>query len=721
MKFLKFLRFLIVSITTIIVLLTIVAVIAINNFDLNQYKSYASKIVEEQLGRKLIINGDAKIAISLIPTIQIFDVEFSNPTWAKNPEMVKIEKLEVQIALLPLLKKQIVVNKILLNGAVINLEINSSGDASWDFGNDSKAEIDSGTRTPVVESISKPVVDSEIATKSTGAKAKIKPEYALLAGLVVKNVEIMNAKVVYDDNGDKTSVDLNDVLFSAPSFYDEINLEYDVVYNEKKFKGSMLVGSATQFMKFNEPYPIILKTTAYGVDWDLKGGISNLKTSLTYNFDANVHNPSGNFDIPKSTLNANVSGGLNSVNLNIQELNMAKNIIQGDVFVDWSKSKPFIRANLSSPKIDLQSFDGAKNVALILPSIISSANASKLVPDVLIPYKELFILNASANIKIGELTIAPPIVANNVALNFSLHNGILKSTKINLNFADGSVNADMQVDAKKQTVMLKLNSEKMLLQSLHKEFMVNNPKDFGVISGGDVDLSINVASSGDTYRKLAQNIHGQAITIVGKSVVQTGGLNFMTGNFISQLVKILSLKSNKVVNVDLNCAVIRSDIANGRAVFPNGIAVSSKQLTIVSDGNINLINDKIKFSLSPFSGDLLDTNVAQAFTSFIEIKGTLENPKIRVDEKETLKAIVGVVATGGTSYVGSKLLLDADGSPCYTALVGTKFEKRFPKAKGVKAVGQDVYKGTTKVIDKNIDVLKKSAKDFLNSFKNLKF
>ena len=72
----------------------------IKNFDLNKYKSYASQIVEEQLGRKFSINGEASIGISLVPTLILEDVELANPSWAKNPEMVKIKKLELKFALM---------------------------------------------------------------------------------------------------------------------------------------------------------------------------------------------------------------------------------------------------------------------------------------------------------------------------------------------------------------------------------------------------------------------------------------------------------------------------------------------------------------------------------------------------------------------------------------------------------------------------------------------
>ena len=84
----------------------------------------------------------------------------------------------------------------------------------------------------------------------------------------------------------------------------------------------------------------------------------------------------------------------------------------------------------------------------------------------------------------------------------------------------------------------------MLLQNLHKEFKVDGANDFGVLSGGNVDLDIDVSSNGSTYRQLVQNLNGQVIAIVDKSVIQTGALSFMSGNFISQLLGTLKIDTS---------------------------------------------------------------------------------------------------------------------------------------------------------------------------------
>ena len=202
-------------------------------------------------------------------------------------------------------------------------------------------------------------------------------------------------------------------------------------------------------------------------------------------------------------------------------------------------------------------------------------------------------------------------------------------------------------------------------------------------------------------------------------MVYPGTLKFLDGNFITQILNALKLNQSKSQEIDLKCGVVRTDLGGGKALFPNGIVLNAAQLTIVSDGNVNLVNDKIDFSIRPFSGKLVDTNITQALSSFVKIKGTLEKPSIAIDDKQAIKTIGGV-ATAGPVFLGTQLAFDADGSPCYTALQGTPYASRFPKPTGVQAAGQDVYKDTSAAVNQGIKDLKKTGQDIIDIFRNKK-
>ena len=96
-------------------------------------KQEAQIKVKEQTGRDFTIGGD--VALSLWPTIalEMNDVALGNPGWARDKAMVSLGKLKVELAVAPLLKRQIEVKQFVLKNPVIHLEKNVDGKGNWEF------------------------------------------------------------------------------------------------------------------------------------------------------------------------------------------------------------------------------------------------------------------------------------------------------------------------------------------------------------------------------------------------------------------------------------------------------------------------------------------------------------------------------------------------------------------------------------------------------------
>ena len=699
--------------STIFILFAVLVVgvfVFIKTFDLNSYKSYAEKIVQEQLGRKLSLNGEAYLGLSLVPTVVLEDVEFANPSWAKNSQMVKVKKLDVKFAILPLLNQQIVIDKVILEEPQINLEVAKNGDTSWDF-----PALDTPQPQQSKKAESGWLISVANATETVASAENSTPD-AMLTSIVAKMVQIENGTLVYDDaqSGDKTEVIINHLDLSIPTPDDLITLNVDAFYNGEQIIANGTIGSITEILA-DKVYPINLQVKAYGMAAKANGNLNNMLSKLTYNLNLQFVNPQGNFGAPEIVFDGLVNGGLDNVKTKISQLSVAGNVMSGELDADISQKVPFIRANLQSSLIDVQKFMPQQQ-AFVLPNLVSSANAANYIPAEPIPYDVLKTVNAVFDLSVGNLIVDSAFSMQNVVVKGSLKNGILAIKPLNLSFGGGQIMSELNVNANAKSLSLKANSNNLKLQNLHKEFQVMNSSDFGIKSGGDTSLYVNLQSSGNTYRQVFENLKGQTAIVLNKSVIQTGNLSFFTGSFLTQVLDALHLKQ-KTMDMNVRCAVVRTDFANGRATFPQGIAMNAAQMTLVSDGYVNLVNDKISFTLQPFSGKVVDTNIAQALSSFLRISGTVENPTIRLDDKEALRAVIGVVATGGTAYWGEKLIINPDGSPCYTALQGTPFATMFPKPTGVAATTRDVYKDTEKEIKKSVKDLKNTAKDMWNMFK----
>ncbi len=103
-------------------------------FDINQYRSPLEAAASKALGRTVTVSGPLTLAISLSPTITAEQIHIANPAWASRPHLAEAAHAEIQIDLLPLLRDQLVVRQISLDGADILLEATADGTNNWTFG-----------------------------------------------------------------------------------------------------------------------------------------------------------------------------------------------------------------------------------------------------------------------------------------------------------------------------------------------------------------------------------------------------------------------------------------------------------------------------------------------------------------------------------------------------------------------------------------------------------
>lgn len=694
----KFFKFLFWFILIVILLVLIGGFIFLKTFDLNKYKSYAEDIVYKQTGRKLSLNGEAGLKISLIPTVVLNDVTLSNADWAKPDDMVKAKQIEVSMDILPLLQKQIVINTVHLVDPEVNLAVSKNGTPNWAF-------------APV-----------EPKTDQTSPAAQAKPtvqaaQTAAAIGIVAKHLQIDNGTLVYQDmkTGSTSNVKINSVNLTSAGMDDNIDVDFDVLFNGDKIAGTAETGSINSVLQNRPDFPVRADVKAFGASVQTNLKLNNLTGDLTFAGTVKAANPQGNFGAPAVTVDSAVSGSLKEISATINQLNLAGNIITGKVNVDLSQSKPFINADLNSSLINLQTLTAPTKTTTAF-SLISTAQAADFVPDTTLDLRALNSVNAKAKVAIKELIVNSDLNLQNIQLTAALNNGTLNVSPLSLNAGGGTISGSASVTAS-NNIRIDLTGQNIVLQNMLKQLALKDNTSFGFKTGGKTDLKINLSGQGQTLRRLVESLNGQVIAIVGESQIQTGSLKYLSGNFITQILNSLNLK--KASGMDLQCAVVRADLSDGKVQMPKGIVFNAKQMVIVSDGTVNLLNDKINFTIHPFNNKITDNNIAQAISSLLKVSGTVENPKLTIDNASVVKNVIGVAAAG-PAYLGSQMLLDTDSSPCYTALKGTSYQNMFPAPEGVKATGQGIYQGTNELVDDSVKAITDTAKDVLNLFKKKK-
>jgi AsmA protein len=114
----------------LVVLLIVVVAIVAATFDPNQYKPQIVDLVKEKTGRTLTMDG--KIGLTFFPRIgaEVEKVALSEPKSTKT--FARIDEARVALALLPLLRKQVIVDQVTLSGLAVDLARYKDGRTNFD-------------------------------------------------------------------------------------------------------------------------------------------------------------------------------------------------------------------------------------------------------------------------------------------------------------------------------------------------------------------------------------------------------------------------------------------------------------------------------------------------------------------------------------------------------------------------------------------------------------
>jgi len=126
-------RKVLVAVAAVIVVVIAAGAVALSTIDLNQYVAFVEAKAKEATGRELKLKGKIGFKLSLLPTVAADDVSFQNAPWGSRPLLATVKRVEVQIALLPLLTGEVVIRRLRLVEPDLLLEVSPKGERNWVF------------------------------------------------------------------------------------------------------------------------------------------------------------------------------------------------------------------------------------------------------------------------------------------------------------------------------------------------------------------------------------------------------------------------------------------------------------------------------------------------------------------------------------------------------------------------------------------------------------
>ena len=125
---------LIASLFTLILMLVATALVIPFLIPAEEYKLTALEFLKKKTGREVTVAGEIHFALLPNISLDLSDVTIANPAQGfTSPHLLKIEKLSLAVALMPLLSKEIQVQAVHLEKPEIWLEENRIGGKNWEF------------------------------------------------------------------------------------------------------------------------------------------------------------------------------------------------------------------------------------------------------------------------------------------------------------------------------------------------------------------------------------------------------------------------------------------------------------------------------------------------------------------------------------------------------------------------------------------------------------
>jgi len=613
----------------------IAVVVVISTLDVNQYKGEIIEAAEQATGRQLQIGGDLQFALSFVPTVVVEDVKFSNASWGSKPEMLSLDKFEVQVSLLPLLTGNIQINRVILLEPEILLETNKKGLGNWVFASKKTEEVAS---------------DSEASTPS----------------VVVNEVHLENAKIVYKDGvtGQETKLVIDKVVTESNSADDPLSVIMKVAYNELPIEVKGSLGSLNQ-LTGNDNYPIDLAINVSGADITLKGQIAKpmdgkgVDIDVSFNVDSlsDLSELAGS-DLPELgpvSFTGKVTDGKGSYSIKTMKLALGNTDLSGDVTANISGKRPAISANLNSNLIDLIELAGDEQQAG------KEEAKERLFSSEPLPLEGLKSVNANVTVNAKQIKTSS-LVLEKTKVVVTLKDGNLAIKPLSTLLAGGSLNGNIGLNASGKTATLVTD---ISIKGLEPS-QLGDLKD--KISGATTDVSIKVKGSGNSVSQIMAGLNGKLLLQSAKGELKGSGASTAT----TDLLTMLNPTAKSSDGTQLECAVVNFNIKNGIATADKGIALATKQMNIIGSGTVDLKTEKLDIGINPQAREGVGISAGQ-LADLVRLGGTLANPQPTTDVKAALStglSATTAIATGGLSLLAQGLLdrSTADEDPCATAL-----------------------------------------------------
>ncbi len=558
-------------------------------------------------GRKTQI---AKVAVDWgwTSNIKLDGVEVANAKWGKAPYMLKVDQVDFDIRLWPLLGGNLVLPRLVLRKPEVQVEVGDKEQLNWSM-----------SETPVV----------------TGAAKALEPDDRYEAPLIGK-FEVTDGKLGYRDT--RRKLELDGTVSTAAGKAGE-GPEAELVLKGKlegqpldvKFVG----GSVLMLRDTEQPYPLDLNVSFGATKLKAKGTVQDPFKWTGANVDLTLSGPNLS-DIypllgipgpptPPYTITGKLDREPGLWKFVQSKWRVGESDLTGEVTIDERKKPEFLTAKLISQKLvfeDLAPLIGATparktNVSPKQAQTQAQLEASgDLFPNVPLHVEKLRAMNMDVTLD-AKRVIAPawlPVQA--IAFRVIIQNGNATVKPLTLSvMGGGSIAGEMGIDARTDNPAVRTN---LRLTDIELKNFFRESRYFDATQG-KVQGRVALAGNGRSLAQVMGTANGHMSFALGGGSVSSLMVS-LAGLQIFDALVIYVTGDNRI---PIKCAVGRLNFQQGNVTFDRTLLDTQKSVLRVK-GQLSLKSQAVSAEVDadPKSFDLLDLHGA------VMIEGKLRTPRI---------------------------------------------------------------------------------------------
>jgi AsmA protein len=613
-----------------LVVLVIAALLLIPLFvDVNHYKPEIEKQVSSATGRPFSIEGDLKLSFFPWAGLAFTDLHLGSPPGFDEKDFLFVKSFDARMKLLPLLSRDIQVERFVIEEPRILLEKDKSGRGNWEGlgGLDEK---------------SAPAVDPQPEPKKTD-------ETLFLKSLAVGEFAVRNGSLLYMDHqtGSRQelsdlSLELKDVSLDRP-----IHLLLSALFNKTPLSVEGVIGPVGKEPgKGQIPLDVSIKAFRE-VTLNLNGNVQNAMDDPQFDVALAVDPFSPRkvvaaIGVPFPVATADRTA-LDRVGFKSRIRGSAKavSLSEGALELDESKldfsatikdfSKPDLAFDLNLDKIDLDRYMAPPSEKT--DNQAGEAQKGKTAGSEKTDYSPLRKLILDGKARVGMLK-AQGMTIQDINLKVTGRNGVIQLDPLLAKLYQGTLSVKGTIDVRQNVprTAIDFQTESVQVGPLLRDLL---QKDF---IEGTANAQVSISMAGEQPEEIKRALNGKGQLVFRDGAVKGIDLAGMVRNVTS------AFRPGEAVTekprTDFTELLAPFTITNG-VVHTDGTNLASPLVRVVATGKANLVDESLDLRVEPkFVGTLKgqeDTKERSGIMVPVLVKGTFSAPSFRPDLKGMLE------------------------------------------------------------------------------------